>query len=178
MLKSRKQPMHVQHKKSILSVSACSFTHLPSVQFSPHTTGDVELHFPLTPWKIGFLIRGKCLFSFNIVITFFSPKSQSSFGKILPECFCLPKLRGRLVLEISEGKGEVFSTFLFWNKRLDFLKTLRYGVWQSLQIRLKKNSNYTCMLMLGEHLPPQGRGLSLGSASSFFSSLSWAVISS
>lgn len=65
-------------------------------------------------------------------------------------------------MEISEGKGEVFSTFLFWNKRLDFLKTLRYGVWQSLQIALKKNSNYTCMLMLGEHFPPQGRGLSMG----------------
>lgn len=40
------------------------------------------------------------------------------------------------MVEISEGKGEVFSTFLFWYKRLDFLKTLRYGVWQSLQITL------------------------------------------
>lgn len=134
--------MHVQPKKSNLSVSACSLTQLPfSAIFPTHfkyTTGDVELHFPLTPWKIGFLIRGKCLFSLNIVITFFfSPKSQSSFGKVLPECFCLPKLRWRLVVEISEGKGEVFSTFLFWNRRLDFLKMLRYGVWQSLQITLK-----------------------------------------
>lgn len=65
-------------------------------------------------------------------------------------------------MEISEGKGEVFSTFLFWNKRLDFLKILRYGVWQSLQITLKNNSNYTCMLMLGQHFPPQGRNQSMG----------------
>lgn len=63
---------------------------------------------------------------------------------------------------MSEGKGEVFSAFLFWYKRLDFLKTLRYGVWQSLQITLKSNSNYTYTLILGEYFPPQGRGRSLG----------------
>lgn len=112
MLKSRKQRMHVQHKK-IQYICLCLLIHTSAfcAIFPTHfkyTTRDVELHVPLSPWKIGFLIRGKCLFSLNIVITFFPPKSESTFGKVLPECFCLPKLRGRLVVEISEGKGEVF----------------------------------------------------------------------
>lgn len=128
-----------------------------------YMTRDAELHLPLTPWKIRFFIRGKCLFSLNTVITFFPPKVT----KLIWESFTWMFLFAKIERELGGGNkwgqgGSFFLHFYFGIKGWISWKMLRYRVWQRLKITQKNNSNYTCMLILGEHFPPQGRGWCMG----------------
>lgn len=86
--------MHVQYKKNqyiclCLLIHTSAFCAIFPTHFK-YMTRDVELHVPLSPWKIGFLIRGKCLFSLNIVITFFPPSHKAHLGKFYLNVFVCP----------------------------------------------------------------------------------------
>lgn len=110
---------------TFLAVSTFSFTELPSVQFSPCTSSTYWVYrcwtwlFFFPQWKIGFLIRGKCLFSLKIVITFFPLVTKliwDSFTWMSFFFFFFPFFPKACVGEKCVRASENCSTCMFWIK--------------------------------------------------------------
>lgn len=146
---------------TFLAVSTFSFTELPSVQFSPCASSTYWVYrcwtwlFFFPQWKIGFLIRGKCLFSLKIVITFFLQVTKLIWESFTQMSFFFflffPKVCvGEKCVRVSEN----YSACTLWIKSWISSKG-----WDKESSKIWKINwiEYSSMFIFGERFPRWGR---------------------
>lgn len=147
---------------TFLAVSTFSFTELPSVQFSPCTSSTYWVYrcwtwlFFFPQWKIGFLIRGKCLFSLKIVITFFPLVTKliwDSFTWMSFFFFFFPFFPKACMGEKCVRASENCSTCMFWIK-----SWISWKGWDkdSSKIWKIKLNIQVCLYLVNVSLPEEG----------------------